>query len=669
MHSVANKSIDFSFLVSALLARGGELELLTKPVKQTNCVFCEIVRCFKARLRSPNCGWYFLLRTKNRFVLSYHSNVIAAKSVVLFCDYSNVKLSKISINGVVCDGFLVTPYDLKLGSTYKRVLLSNFLSKFLLCSTLDRLKLFKSDLITFACAPLLALASMVSFKVSINKTASDFNLLGLSDVGFLTRELAIARAGWCAYRDSSNLLRWFINIGMCMEDNVYDFIVFISIVYNVFVHIAHTRSKLRRSVLNERLLFNEGYVDLTNKTVLTLNERLLSVVGLLDISWFGAVNNSEHLFVIASNSKLKTSLVTRTLGLFILDGSKFSYSLYRNVVFKVRFLFLNFVTTSVYNRLWRRTNLLARIGINVVSVKAILFLKLPAWRLSEKVISSADVWNVELRRTNYINTKPACNNRELQVCIEKNYLDALMLVRQYLSKNNFIELKTSCLLAGQNQNTLNCTPVYGVKSELFVRNSAAASLAVFFSSKNNAGAAGVYETGKLNIFDKSVDFLCVLSNRFIFYYLFRIILRKYFLSWPLVVESVNKNWRVLNLKLDIVCRCGEFFLGGSAENLVYFELIYCNKQQITTTGDILGTVDFVARFSNNAGLWNFIYKLQQFVSFACYVRTQSCSLLSDFVIVVLRLEYYIRDLNLINNCCLLLERFAKLAGGKLVWKC
>ncbi len=64
---------------------------------------------------------------------------------------------------------------------------------------------------------------------------------------------------------------------------MYDFFVFISSVYGVFVHINYADARLRNSVANERLLLLSGFIKLANELVLSSGERLFSVIGVLDI--------------------------------------------------------------------------------------------------------------------------------------------------------------------------------------------------------------------------------------------------------------------------------------------------------------------------------------------------------------------------------------------------
>ncbi len=64
---------------------------------------------------------------------------------------------------------------------------------------------------------------------------------------------------------------------------MYDFFVFASSVYGVSIHINFAGARLRNSVANERLLLLSGYVGLANELVLGSNERLFSIVGVLDI--------------------------------------------------------------------------------------------------------------------------------------------------------------------------------------------------------------------------------------------------------------------------------------------------------------------------------------------------------------------------------------------------
>ncbi len=64
---------------------------------------------------------------------------------------------------------------------------------------------------------------------------------------------------------------------------MYDFFVFISSVYGVFIHVNYADARLRNSVVNERLLLLSGYIKLANKLVSSSNERLFSIIGVLDI--------------------------------------------------------------------------------------------------------------------------------------------------------------------------------------------------------------------------------------------------------------------------------------------------------------------------------------------------------------------------------------------------
>ncbi len=64
---------------------------------------------------------------------------------------------------------------------------------------------------------------------------------------------------------------------------MYDFFAFISSAYGVFIHINYAGARLRNSVANERLLLLSGYIRLANELVLSSDERLFSVMGVLDI--------------------------------------------------------------------------------------------------------------------------------------------------------------------------------------------------------------------------------------------------------------------------------------------------------------------------------------------------------------------------------------------------
>ncbi len=64
---------------------------------------------------------------------------------------------------------------------------------------------------------------------------------------------------------------------------MYDFFVFISSVYGVFIQINYADAHLRNSVANERLFLLSGYIKLANELVLSSSERLFSIIGVLDI--------------------------------------------------------------------------------------------------------------------------------------------------------------------------------------------------------------------------------------------------------------------------------------------------------------------------------------------------------------------------------------------------
>ncbi|XXN19774.1 MAG: hypothetical protein AAJB65_00190 [Candidatus Hodgkinia cicadicola] len=673
MHAVTNKSLDYSFLALNLVAKGAEFEAPTKLTKLAGYMFCEVVRCFNLAPPAVR-GWFFLLKTRNKFALVYCSKMIAVGSIALFCAYKDVGLSKVRINSVKCDGFLVTPYDLGLGTMHNRVLLSPVSGKFMLHNILGNMRLFRFDLVSFECTSLLSCVRAIG-NGGVPLSAS---LSRLTGVRSFTLELMRVDAAWCVYRDSARLLRRFASVGVNMEGSVYDFIIYISKMCGVFVHRVLTCTQLRRSVLNERLFLFEGYVDLTNKTMAISNGRLSSVVGLLDANWAGDVNDLSCSFLIASNLRLKTSLVKRVLGLFVLDSSRFLYIFYRSMAFGIKFLFLDFATISGYNSLRKKFRLLSRIGINIVSVGAVFFLQLPAWRVSEKVVSVAEVWNLEFKHNNRANAKYGSKLAAHVNGAASIYFNGLMLTRRHLIRHGFIELKTSCLLPKQDLNVLdcafvgalNCVPVYNTKAELFVRSSAVPSLASFFSK--TCGSRGVCETGKLNVFDKSVNFLCALSDSVVFYHLFRIIFKKYFPTWPLVVESVNNNWQIIDLNLNAVCRCGKLFLKvlKPSRALFYFEFVCIeNMQPIITIAEASSAVDVVVRFPVNFMICDFVCKLQRFVSSVCCVQLQSCVYFLSFTMVVLRLECFMLNLNMINSCYLVLKRFISACGGELVWKC
>ncbi len=211
----------------------------------------------------------------------YHSNVVAAGCIVLFFPYKvyvprySESFNNRAIHDLRCDGFLVTPYDLGIGTVYNRVLFCDAVCAF------EFNDIFAIEL--NAAGSKLARPNITFSNIKRRQLGLTCGLRALANVKQLRRALVYINSLWRVHRDSFCLLRWFVNTKNTAGGNVYDFFVFISSVYGVFVHINYADARLRNSVANERLLLLSGFIKLANELVLSSDERLFSIIGVLDI--------------------------------------------------------------------------------------------------------------------------------------------------------------------------------------------------------------------------------------------------------------------------------------------------------------------------------------------------------------------------------------------------
>ncbi len=270
-------SLHFSFVVSKLVSGGREVGCNFKFACSANCLFCVVMFC----VRRGRAGGYLLLKSDNKIVLVYHSNVVTAGCAVLFFPYKayvprySEGFDNRTVYNLRCDGFLVTPYDLGIGTVYDRVMFCD-----VVCA-LESSGVFAIELnITDS---KLARSKLTFSNIKLRELALTCDLRKLAGVRRLNRDLVYVSSLWCVYRDSFCLLRWFINTKNVAGGSVRDLFLFISSVYGVFVHINYADARLRNSVASERLLLLGGYIKLANEVVLSSSERLFSVIGVLDI--------------------------------------------------------------------------------------------------------------------------------------------------------------------------------------------------------------------------------------------------------------------------------------------------------------------------------------------------------------------------------------------------
>ncbi|AUG91448.1 Phenylalanine--tRNA ligase beta subunit [Candidatus Hodgkinia cicadicola] len=674
-----NCSLHFSFVVSKLVSDGRELGCSFKLTRFANCVFSVVLLC----VRHGGAGWYLLLELSNRIVLVYHSSAIAVGSAVLFFPYSVYVLrysegfDNRTVHGLRCDGFLVTAYDLGVGAVYNRVLF---------CDALRQPELNDMFATGFSAASSkLALSNIMFSNIKSYKLTSACNLRALASVRQLNRDLVYVDSLWCVYRDSFCLLRWFLSTRNIAVGNVYDAFLFLSSVYGVFFHINYANARLRNSVLNERL-FLSGYVNLDNKLVLSSNERLFSVIGVLNIDWLREeCADYSAAFVISSNARFNVSLIRRALGLFVLDGSAFRCSKLRTLSLGIRHLFLNSAVAGASNCfccgvLYSSVKLLQLTGIVAVSVGAIMFLRLPVWRLDlMSSIDSLQCWRASFGRARCLNkAKSNCKPRAPSVALAKAYFNVLMIVRRYLNGFGFREFKTDCFLYKQHVRlfkALSFVSLYTVNSGLFIRCSAVPNLAAQYF-KHSSTACGVYETGKLTINCKAFDFVCVVGDSQIFSHLFCSVYYTFFRTLPLIVKSSGDDWQVFDLSLSAVCACGKLSclalrFYGFVKSVFYFECRNDSSLRLAQTLAVyvFNSIYFVVEVGSALGLHNFASKLQRYNSMLCSVRLQPSNCSVSLGLAILSLKSFVPSFGFFCNLCLVLENFIQSNDSKLVWRC
>ncbi|AUG33840.1 Phenylalanine--tRNA ligase beta subunit [Candidatus Hodgkinia cicadicola] len=682
------RSLHFSFVVSKLVSGGCEFGCNFKLTRFANCLFGVVILCVK----HSRAGWYLLLKSDNKIVLVYHSNVITAGCTVLFSPYKahapkcSESFSNRTVYNLRCNGFLVTPYDLGVGAVYNRALV---------CDT--------------ACAPEFNDMFAIELNITDSKLARTSvmfsniklrqacDLRTLANVKQLNRDLVCVNSSWSVYRDSFCLLRWFANTKNTAGGNVYDYFLFISSVYGVFIHINYADARLRSCVANERLLLLSGYIRLANKLALSSDERLFSIIGVLDIDWLREENAAYNaLLVISSDPQFSISSIRAILGLFVLDSSMSRYSKFRTLNLGIKYLFLNSAAVVVNNRFCCGVSccsakLLQLNAVVATNVGAITFLKLPVWRLD--LTSSADspqCWHAslgnkwfldKLKRSRKLRVLSVTKEEEegkkkREIKFKKTYFNVLMSLRRYFNSFEFREFKTDCLLHGTQARLFAALSFVSLHAKnLFIRCSAVPNLAAQYSGCSST-VCGVYETGKLTVNCKTFEFFCVIGDSQVFSHLFCSVYNTFFRILPLIVRSSGDDWQVLDLSLNVVCACGKlpclalrFY--GFVKNVFYFECRSdcCNRLPQTLAVYVFNSIYFVAEVGIAFGLHNFARKLQRYNSMLCSVRLQSSSCFASFSLVILSLKSFVLSFGVLNNLRLALENLIQSNDSKLVWRC
>ncbi|ATW06085.1 Phenylalanine--tRNA ligase beta subunit [Candidatus Hodgkinia cicadicola] len=673
-------SLHFSFAVSKLVAGGREVGCNFKLMCFANCLFCVVLVCVKQCCG----GGYLLLKSNDKVVLVYHSNVVTAGRVVLFSPYKayvprySESFGNRTVCNLRCDGFLVTPYDLGLGAVYDRVMFCDVVSAF------EFNDIFAIELNVAAAK--LARSSFTFPNIKLRKLALTCDLRKLANVRQLNRDLVYVNSLWCVYRDSFCLLRWFVNTRNVAGGNVRDLFLFISSVYGVFVHINYADARLRNSVVSERLLLISGYIELANEVVLSSSERLFSIIGVLDIDWLRDKSVAYNaLFVISLNAQFNAILTRHVLSLFVLDGSKFRYSKFRTLKLGIKYLFLNSAVVCANNCfccgvLCDSVKLLQLAGIIATSVGAIMFLKLPVWRLDLiSCVASLRRWRTSLGRQRFSNKlKSGCKLCLLSATLIRTYFNVLMTLRRYFNGFGFRELKTDCFLYKRHVplfRALSFVSLHALDNNLFIRCSAVPNLAVQYSRRRST-VCGVYETGKLTLNCKTFEFFSVVGGSQIFFHLFCSVYNTFFRILPLIVKSSGDDWQVLDLSLNTVCACGKLsWLAlrsyGFVKNVFYFECRSDSGNRLPQTSAVcvFNSVCFVVEVGVAFGVREFASKLQRYNSMLCSVRLQSSDCFVSFGLVILGLKSFVLSFDFFKNLCLVLEDFIQSNDSKLVWSC
>ncbi|AUG33945.1 Phenylalanine--tRNA ligase beta subunit [Candidatus Hodgkinia cicadicola] len=679
----AARSVHFSFVVSKLVSGGREFGRNFKLTRFANCLFGVVTLCVK----HGRAGWYLLLKSDNKIVLVYHSNVITAGRTVLFSPYKahapkrSESFSNRTVYNLRCNGFLVTPYDLGVGTVYNRALV---------CDTVcapEFNDMFAIELnITDS---KLARTGVMFSNIKLRQLRLACDLRTLANVKQLNRDLVCVNSLWSVYRDSFCLLRWFANTKNTAGGNVYDYFLFISSVYGVFIHINYADARLRNCVANERLLLLSGYIRLANKLALSSDERLFSIIGVLDIDWLreeSAAYNAS--FVISSDPQFSISSIRPILGLFVLDSSMSRYSKFRTLNLGIKYLFLNSAAVAVNNRFccgvsYSSVKLLQLNAVVATTVGAIMFLKLPVWRLDlTSSVDSPQCWHASLGDKWFLDKlKRSRKLRALtkkKIKFKKTYFNVLMSLRRYFNSFEFREFKTDCLLRGMQARlfaALSLVSLHTVNKNLFVRCSAVPNLAAQYS-RCSSTVCGVYETGKLTVNCKTFEFFCVIGDSQVFSHLFCSVYNTFFRILPLIVRSSGDDWQVLDLSLNVVCACGKlpcvalrFY--GFVKNVFYFECRSdcCNRLPQTLAIYVFNSIYFVAEVGVAFRLHNFARKLQRYNSMLCSVRLQSSSCFASFSLVILSLKSFVLSFGVLNNLRLVLENLIQSSDSKLVWRC
>ncbi|AUI38865.1 Phenylalanine--tRNA ligase beta subunit [Candidatus Hodgkinia cicadicola] len=671
------RSLHFSFVVSKLVSGGREFGCNFKRTRFASCFLCAVILCVKC----SRAGWYLLLRANNEVVLAYHSSVLIAGCTVLFFPYKvwySESFSNRTVYNSRCDGFLVTPYDLGIGTVYNRVLFCDAVCAFEFDDMFAiELNITDSEL---------ARSNITFSNVKLRKSGLTCALRALAAVERLNRDLVFINSSWCVYRDSFCLLRWFANTKNAARGNVYDFFVFISSVYGVFIHVNYADARLRNSVVNERLLLPSGYVKLANELVLSSNERLFSIVGVLGIDWLREEKFAcNTLFVISSDTRFNKSSIGRILGLFVLDSSIPRYSKFRALRLGVKYLFLNSAAIGAENcfgcgALFSSVKLLQRTGIVATNVGAIMFLKLPVWRLDlASSIDSLQRWRASLGHKWFLNELNSSRElRVLNASLIRACFNVSMSLRRYFNGFGFREFRTDCFVYKQHVRlfrALSFVSLHTANNNSFVRCSAVPNLAAQYS-RHSSTVRGVYETGKLTVNCKTFGFFCVIGDSQIFAHLFCSVYNAFFRILPLIVRSSGDDWQVLDLSLNTVCACGKLsYLAlrfyGFVKDVFYFDCRSdsCDRLPQTLAVYVFNSMHFIVELGITFGAHNFARRLQRFNSALCSVRLQSSNCFASFSLVILSLKSFAPSFDIFNNLCLVLENFIQSSNSQLVWRC
>ncbi|XXN13818.1 MAG: hypothetical protein AAI978_00205 [Candidatus Hodgkinia cicadicola] len=683
---IANKSLHASFIALKLIANGNDV----KDVRKTDwfvslrCLTGIILQRFKHKLAHR--GWYVVVKVNNKFLLSYCCNVINLGNTVLFFPYEayvprySESFGKKTINGIKCDGFLATPYDLNIGATCDRVVLISTRRSQLAQLANANVTSANTEAISLYLRAQLAQPQVAC--TSFWKQLPSLDSLKFDSVDCLNRELLCVSAKWIVYKDFIHFRAQ--GIGIEFETNsAHSLLASALALHGMFIHINCAGARVRSCLFNERLLLPEGYVSLANETIMSSSERLLCVVGVLSIDWGRTwAADSNAVFVIGSDAELSLKIAKRALSLFVLDSSALEYARLRKLSLKLKCLFLDKTAAKIrefdFSNLCRSINLLRLVSIGLVNFGATSFLKLPTWRLYiANALGSNYFWNINLEQN--VTKLIGCCTYQAGARLRASYtcFHALIAISLYFNAYGFTELKTECFIDKRKANLfkwLSYIPIYSSKSNLFIKCSAIPNLVTHYA-KQRLTDFGVCEFGDLNLGCKTLKFLCAISNSHIFYHLFYFAYHTLFRVSPLVVDATNFVWKVIDLNLNVVCVCGKLppsvlNVYKIANNTFYFESV-CSFNKAWAgmpARHVYYITNIIVELDSTICLRKLASGLQHYVSARCNARLRWFKQFSHFVLAVLELKCFTFDFNLFHSLCSTLETFIE-ANAKSVWKC